>query len=112
MRHAFKMIMAGALIAGTVNAQEKSTSVDGVLQQLGAHQGKAAPAVVAPAPVEAVKAAPAQPAAPARLRHRVNANASRAPRVIRVFMPGECKRFTRAMEAQPAVGCRQSGQPW
>jgi general secretion pathway protein D len=69
--------MAGALIAGTVNAQEKSTSVDSVLQQLGAHQSKAAPAVAAPVPVEAVKAAPAQPA-PVAAKEELSAEAVKA----------------------------------
>ncbi|NOU36827.1 MAG: type II secretion system protein GspD [Kiritimatiellaceae bacterium] len=91
MRNALKFIMAGALIAGMVQAQEKSTSVDSVLKELSTHQGKAAPAVVppvavvapaavvppvavvapvavkaapAPAPVAAVKVAPAQTPAP------------------------------------------------
>lgn len=51
MRNALTFITAGALIAGMVQAQEQSASAEGVLKELGAHQGKAAPAV-APAAAE------------------------------------------------------------
>jgi len=44
MRNVFKFLMAGALIAGTVTAQEKSASVESVLKELGGYQGTAAPA--------------------------------------------------------------------
>jgi type II secretory pathway component GspD/PulD (secretin) len=86
MRNALKFIMAGALIAGMVQAQEKSTSVEGVLKALSAQQGKAAPAVAAPVPVEAVKAASiqtpvpveAKAAAPVAVKEELSAEAVKA----------------------------------
>jgi type II secretory pathway component GspD/PulD (secretin) len=68
MRNVLKFITAGALIAGTVTAQDKSESVDSILKELNTYQGKptapaTAPAVkpaeVAPAKAPAVVAKPA-----------------------------------------------------
>jgi len=68
MRNTIKFLMAGALIAGTVVAQDKSASVDSILQELNSYQGKAvapaaviveAPAVAAPSAKDAEKAAKA-----------------------------------------------------
>ncbi len=63
MRNVLKFMMAGALIAGTVAAQEKSESVDGILKELGSYQGKPAAPAAKPLPAEApaVKPAPAAP---------------------------------------------------
>jgi Flp pilus assembly secretin CpaC len=62
MRNALKFLMAGALIAGTVTAQEKSESVESVLRELGGYTGAqapAAPVVATPAPAITVQAEPA-----------------------------------------------------
>ncbi|MFA7369917.1 MAG: hypothetical protein WC334_09755 [Kiritimatiellales bacterium] len=61
MRNTLKFLMAGAMIAGTAVAQEKSASVDGIMKELGSYQGKAAAPAAAPA---VAVAAPAVEAAP------------------------------------------------
>lgn len=60
MRNALKFLIAGTLVAGMVNAQEQSASVDGVLKELGNHTAKTPAAetvAAAPAAAEPVKAA-------------------------------------------------------
>lgn len=68
MRNVLKFITAGALIAGTVTAQDKSESVDSILKELNNYQGKptapattpaAKPAEITPAKAPAVVAKPA-----------------------------------------------------
>lgn len=67
MRNVLKFLMAGALIAGTVTAQEKSTSVESVLKELGGYQGQTTPAanpvaVETPAPAVATAVTASEPA--------------------------------------------------
>ena len=67
MRNTLKFLMAGALIAGTVTAQEKSASVESVLKELGGYQGQTTPAanpvaVETPAPVVAATVTAPEPA--------------------------------------------------
>ena len=65
MRNTLKFLMAGALIAGTAAAQDKSGSVDSVMKELGTYQGKAAaPATVATPVAVAVEAPVAAKPAP------------------------------------------------
>lgn len=56
MRNALKFLIAGTLVAGLVNAQEQSASVDGVLKELGSYTEQTP--VVAAEPAPAVAAAP------------------------------------------------------
>ncbi|MBM4152773.1 MAG: hypothetical protein FJ220_04525, partial [Kiritimatiellaceae bacterium] len=73
MRNAFKFLVASALIAGSVTAQEKSESVDGILKELNARKGgTTAPATpsttvesVAPAAAEEAVEVAVEVAAPA-----------------------------------------------
>jgi len=62
MRNALKFLIAGALITGTVVAQEQSESVEGILKELGSYTGtppSPAAAAVVDAPSAVVEAVPA-----------------------------------------------------
>jgi type II secretory pathway component GspD/PulD (secretin) len=61
MRNVLKILMAGALTACAVFAQDKSESVEGIVKELGGY--KAAPAAVAPAVVAETPAVEAKPVA-------------------------------------------------
>ena len=63
MRNVLKFITAGALIAGTVTAQDKSESVDSILKELGSYQSKTTAPVTTPV-VKPVEVAPAKTPAP------------------------------------------------
>jgi type II secretory pathway component GspD/PulD (secretin) len=64
MRNVLKFITAGALIAGTVTAQDKSESVDSILKELNNYQGKPTAPATAPA-AKPAEVAPVKASAPA-----------------------------------------------
>jgi type II secretory pathway component GspD/PulD (secretin) len=107
--------MAGALIAGTVTAQEKSESVDSILKELGSYQGKttapaAKPAEVVPAKAPAPVVAPAPVIAKPAVKAETKAPAAKPEVAVKAEKPAakESKgwMFWRSDDAKDAVAAK------